>query len=299
MPIDSRTFTRLAFAAALAFAAPAMAQAPPAAPAAQTGAPPAGRAMPDAYAGKKKLLVVADVQSGFHHDSINHAMAVIERLGRDSGAYVAFLRTDSQLLTKTPLMGKGARYNGRPINAKNLNYFDAVMILASGEGTMSAQQKADLLSFVREDGKGLVGGHASTIAFYDWPEYGEMIGGFMDSEFQVAPMALTVDRKFPGADTFPTTMADQYPVLKAPYAKGNFHTIVRLDASKLTPEQRARRPDGDLPVVWAKSYGKGRVFVSNLGHLDERWDDPAVQKLYLEGIRWALGLTNPDITPDP
>jgi type 1 glutamine amidotransferase len=127
-----------------------------------------------------------------------------------------------------------------------------------------------------------------------------MIGGFMDSEFPVTPMALIVqDRKFPGAETFPTTMADQYPVLKAPYAKGAFHTIVRLDASKLTPEQRARRPDGDLPVVWAKSYGKGRVFVSNLGHLDERWDDPAVQKLYLEGIRWALGLTSADVTPDP
>lgn len=295
-----RSLVGLALAAAVALASPAAAQAPAAGPppAAQTGAPPPGRAMPDVYAGKKKLLIVADVQSGFHHDSINHAMAVLERLGRESGAYVAFLRTDSQLITKAPLVGKGARYTGRPINAKNLNYFDAVFILGSGEGTLSAQQKADLLSFVREDGKGLIGGHASTIAFYDWPEYGQMIGGFMDSEFQIAPTALIVDRKFPGAETFPTTMADQFPVLKAPYAKGNFHTIVRLDPAKLTPEQRARRPDGDIPVVWAKTEGKGRVFVSNLGHLDERWDDPAVQKLYLEGIRWALGLTNPDVTPD-
>jgi len=283
--------------AGLVAASPAAAQAPT--PAAQAGAPPPGRAFPDPYAGKKKLLVIADVQSGFHHDSINHAMAVIERLGRESGAYVAFLRTDSQLITKTPILGRGARYSGRPINAKTLDYFDAIFFLGSGEGTLSAQQKADLLAFVHDDGKGFVGGHAATIAFYDWPEYGEMIGGVMDGEFPVAPMALTVDdRKFPGAAAFPATFADQFPYLKAPYAKGKVHTIVRLDASKLTPEQRARRPDGDLPVVWAKTYGKGRVFMSSLGHLDGPWDDPAAQKLYLEGIRWALGLTSADVTPD-
>ena len=34
----------------------------------------------------------------------------------------------------------------------------------------------------------------------------------------------------------------------------------------LTPEQRARRPDGDFPVVWAKTYGKGRVYMSAFGH---------------------------------
>lgn len=284
----------LAFA--LAVAVPAVAQPPPAA---QGGPPAAGRAMPDPYAGKKKLLVIADVQSGFHHDSINHAMAVIERLGRDSGAYVAFLRTDSQLITSSPIVGRGARYAGRSINARNLSYFDAIFFLGSGEGTLNAQQKADLLAFVHDDGKGFVGGHAATIAFYDWPEYGEMVGGLMDGEYPVAPMALSVqDRAFPGAAALPATMADQFPYLKAPYAKGKVHTIVRLDAAKLTPEQLARRPDGDLPVVWARSYGKGRVFMSSFGHLDGPWDDPAVQKLYLEGIKWALGMTTADMTPD-
>src|SRR3712207_8329620 len=49
------------------------------------------------------------LQSGFHHDSLNHAMAVIERLGRESGAYVAFSRTDSQLITKQTIVARGAR----------------------------------------------------------------------------------------------------------------------------------------------------------------------------------------------
>ena len=287
-----------ACSAASAQTAPATTNAADAAPPAQTGAPMRG--MADPYADRKKLLVVADVQSGFHHNSINHAMAVIEQMGRESGFYVAFLRTDSQLITSAPIVGSGARYAGRSINARNLDYFDAIFFLGSGEGTLSDQQKVDLLAFVHDQGKGFIGGHASTVAFYDWPEYGEMIGGFMDGEFPVQPTQLIIeDPAFPGAAAFPTTFADQFPYLKAPYDRGDVHTILRLDPAHLTPEQLARRPDADFPVVWTKSYGKGRVFISSLGHLDEPWDDPAVRNLHLEGIKWALGLTEADVTPDP
>ncbi|WP_292021980.1 MULTISPECIES: ThuA domain-containing protein [unclassified Brevundimonas] len=257
------------------------------------------RGLPDPYVGKKKLLVVADVQTGFHHNSINHAMATIERMGRESGFYVAFLRTDSQLITRQPIVGTGERYAGRSINARNLDDFDAIFFLGSGEGTLSEAQKADLLAFVRE-GKGFVAGHAATVAFYNWPEYGEMIGGFMDGEFPVQPTALVVeDRAFPGAADFPTVFSDQFPYFKAPYERGEVHTIIRLDPAHLTPDQLARHPDGDFPVVWAKTYGAGRVFVSSLGHLDEPWDDPAVQALYLGGIKWALGLVDAPIPLDP
>lgn len=285
-----------------AIACSAPAQTAPAA-ASQAAAPlPSGPAGPpgmrDPYAGRKKLLVIADVQTGFHHDSLSRAMSAIEQMGRESGEFVAFLRTDSQLITRQPIVGVGERYAGRWVNARNLEYFDAIFFLGSGEGTLSDAQKADLLAFVHDEGKGFIGGHASTIGFYDWPEYGEMIGGFMDGEFPVAPMQLTIeDPSFPGAANFPTRFADQYQYLKAPYDAEAIHTIIRLDPSSLTPEQLARRPDGDFPVVWAKPYGRGRVFVSTFGHLDAPWEDPAVRTLYLEGIRWALGLTEAEITP--
>jgi type 1 glutamine amidotransferase len=50
-------------------------------------------------------------------------------------------------------------------------------------------------------------------------------------------------------------------------------------------------------VAWAKSYGKGRVFYSTLGHLPESWDNPVVQRMYFEAIRWALRLSDGDATP--
>lgn len=290
-----RLFRLILMVAALAVSAvaPACAQTPPAEPAANAMRPPS-----DPYEGKKKLLVVADVQTGFHHDSINRAMAAIEQMGRESGQWVTFLRTDSQLITREPITGQGARYAGRRVNARNLDYFDAIFFLGSGEGTLTDAQKSDLLSFVRE-GKGFIGGHASTIAFYDWPEYGQMLGGEMAGEFPVAPTRLIVsDPDFPGVAGFPTEVSDQYQYLDDSYVPANVHPILKLDPAGLTPEQRARRPDGEFPVVWARTYGQGRVYVSTFGHLDQTWDDPAVVTLYREGIRWALGLTEADVSHD-
>src|SRR5260370_3627897 len=97
---------------------------------------------------RKKLLAIGDVRTGYQHDSISHAMATIERLGRESGAYVTYIRTDSQLLTKQPI-SFGER---KSINARNLNYFDAIFYIGTGEGDLSTHEKADLLSFIKEDG---------------------------------------------------------------------------------------------------------------------------------------------------
>ena len=99
---------------AVAAMMPVVAQAQaPAAPAVTAPAP--RPAMPDPWAGKKKLLVIADVQTGWHHDSINHAMGVIEQMGREHGEWVTVIRTDSQLITKAPITGQGTRYAGKPV----------------------------------------------------------------------------------------------------------------------------------------------------------------------------------------
>jgi type 1 glutamine amidotransferase len=267
------------------------------------GPAPAGRGggFPDPWPGQKKLLAIADVQTGFHHDSISHALATVERIGRESTAFVTMIRTDSQLVTKGSIVGQG-RYEGRGVNARTLDFYDAIFMLPSGFGTMTPQQKADLLAFVRDDGKGLVVGHATGVAFTDWPEFGEMVGGYMDSEFNANASVIVEDPAFPGADAFGAStfmFNDQHPVYKAPYSRDKVHVIMRLDPDKLDPANRARRADGDFAVVWAKQYGKGRVYYVGWGHPDSTWDDPNFQKMVLGGIKWAMGVVQADVTPRP
>src|SRR5204862_5865482 len=166
------------------------------------GAPGQGRAgggagQPDPWPGQKHLLAVADVLTGFHHDSISHALATVEQIGRKSGAYVTMIRTESQLITKGQVPGQG-RYEGRVVNARTLGYYDAMFMLPSGYGTLTDQQKADLLSFVRDEGKGLIVGHATGVAFTNWPEFGEIVGGYMDSEFNANAWISVEDQDISG-----------------------------------------------------------------------------------------------------
>ena len=107
-----------------------------------------------AGAQKKHLLVLGE-EKGYRHQSVSHAMAVIERMGTESGLWDTTIRTDTEVLTKQKL----------EFNAKTLNDFDAVLFFTGGDLEMTPQQRADLLSFVHEDGKGFVGVHSAAITW--------------------------------------------------------------------------------------------------------------------------------------
>lgn len=255
----------------------------------------------------KHLLAIGDVRSGYQHDSVSHALATIDRLGYESGVYVTYIRTDSQLLTKGPVERHDPRTPdlGSNINAKNLNYFDAIFFMGTGENDLTEQQRKDLLSFVHEDGKGFIAAHTGDDAFFTWPEFGDMVGGFFDNHpwGQFDAPVVVEDPAFPAMQAFPLafTIHDEVYVHKDPYSRDKVHVLASLDASKLdyAKAQNLHRTDKDFPVAWSKMYGKGRVFYSTFGHAAETWDDPRVQKMYLEAIKWALRLTDGDTTPRP
>jgi uncharacterized protein len=241
---------------------------------------------------KKRLLVIGE-EKGYRHEAVSHAMATIERLGNETGYWDTTIRTDTEALTKKKL----------EFNALNLNDFDAVLFFAGGNLEMDAQQKEDLLSFVHDDGKGFIGVHSATITFTDWPEYGEMIGGYFDEHpwgtFN-APIVVE-DPAFPGMQPWPRSfvLRDEIYQIRN-YSRDKVRVLMRLDASKLDlANPKVHRTDRDFAVTWAKMYGKGRVYYSTLGHPKESWDNPDLQKMYIEAIRWAMGLVDADVTPRP
>jgi type 1 glutamine amidotransferase len=262
----------------------------------------------DPYAGHKKILIIGDVHTGAMaaHDAISHALATLEHLGRQSGAYIAFIRTDTQLLTKDEVFGSGdyAKGGSKQSRGRNLDYFDAVVFYTNNSPPLTDQQKRDLLSFVHDDGKGFVAVHTATATFYDWPEYGEMVGGYFDNHpWMVFDAPVVVERPdFPGWQDLPPefTMRDEFYQYKAPYSRERVDVLARLDASKLDLTNKGvHRADRDFPIAWVKRYGKGRVFSSTLGHTDQSWDDPRVQGIYLEGIKWVLHLAEAPIKAHP
>ena len=112
---------------------------------------------------------------------------------------------------------------------------------------MDDSQKADLLSFVRDDGKGFIGIHSAAITFISWPEYGKMIGGYFDGhpwgEFD-APLVVE-DAGFPGMEHFPAsfTLKDEIYQIKD-FSRDNVRVLLRLDAEQGRPVQEGRPPQG-------------------------------------------------------
>ncbi|WP_446744577.1 ThuA domain-containing protein [Silvibacterium acidisoli] len=241
---------------------------------------------------KKHLLVLGE-EKGYRHEAVSHAMSVIEQMGKETGLWDTTLRTDTEVLTKKKL----------EFNAKNLNSFDAVLFYTGGDLEMDDQQRADLLSFVRDDGKGFIGVHSAAITWAKWPEFVDMLGGTFDEHpwgtFN-API-LVEDPNFPGLQQWPHEFVyrDEIYQMKG-YDRSKIRVLMRLDPCKLDLKNpKVHRQDLDFAVTWARSYGKGRVYYSTLGHPEENWDDPRLRKMYLEAIKWAMGLESADITSRP
>jgi type 1 glutamine amidotransferase len=239
---------------------------------------------------RKNLLVIGE-EKGYRHEAVPHAMATVERLGRETGLWNTVIRTDTEPLTKKKL----------EYNARNLNDFDAVLFYTGGTLEMDDGQKADFLSFIHDDGKGFIGVHSATITFTKWPEYGEMVGGYFDEHpwgtFD-API-LVEDAAFPGMQQWARSFTLKDEILPdEELLPREYRVLMRLDAGKLDlANPRVHRQDNDFAVSWAKMYGKGRVFYSTLGHVDANWDKPEMQKMYTEAIKWALRLVDADVTP--
>jgi uncharacterized protein len=242
----------------------------------------------------KHVLAWADVRNGYQHDAITHALSTIERLGWDSGLYDTIIRTDSQSITKRPIEFKTDTgiATGEQFLARNLNDFDAIFFFGVREIDLTPQQKADLLSFVRDDGKGFVATHAASTGFFSWPEFGEMLGGRFD-EHPWGIMDATVvveDVKSPIVGHLPPSFSviDEHYQLKD-FSRDRLHVLARLDQSKLNlSAPLVHRKDADFPVAWTKTYGKGRVFYSTLGHMRELWDTPWMQQMYFQALKWTM-----------
>ncbi len=241
----------------------------------------------------RKVLVFTAAK-GFYHDSIPIAAKTIELMGKKTGAFEAVISDDPQMFA-----------------ADKLQQFDAVVLdNNTGEFLPEESQRKNLVAFVR-GGKGLIGVHAATDAFYQWADYGELVGGyfaghpFSDITVKIDDPASPINAAF-GGKGFEIT--DEIYTFKTPYSREKLHLLLSLDWPKSTKAQQAAvkaaegnrwkaREDNDYALSWLQEYGKGRVFYCAFGHKHEIfWNQPILQH-YLAGIQYALGDLAADAKP--
>jgi type 1 glutamine amidotransferase len=242
---------------------------------------------------RKVLLAWADTRNGqAQHDFTSHALAVVERLGYESGLWDTYIRTDSNIIANTAFKTDGTAASGGP----SLSNVDGIFFLGHREIEMTAKQKEELLAFVRS-GHGFVAAHTGLTAFESWPEFGEMLGGQYDGHLYTGPARVINEQPgFPAVKHLPTEFdyTDEFYKAKT-FSRAKIDVLLRFNPANVPDTSVAK--DGDYPLAWVKKYGQGRVFYGSFSHATELWDRRDIQLMYLEAIKWSLGLTQAEPTP--
>jgi type 1 glutamine amidotransferase len=202
-----------------------------------------------------------------------------------------------------------------------LAQFDAFFFVTTGDLTkvgtdgnpaMTERGKQALLEAVA-DGKGFIGAHCASDTFHSpggeemtaqrWLDDGDnadpyirMLGGeFIIHGSQQPSHLIIADPKFPGIAAVPADnrMTEEWYSLKD-FAK-NLHVLLVQDTSGMTGAPYARP---NYPSTWARVYGKGRVFYTNMGHRDDVWKSAAFQSVLTGGLSWVVGRVDADVTPN-
>lgn len=237
-------------------------------------------AVPDAAYAKpaqERRVLIYDACKGYVHDSIPYGNAMLRALAEQTGAFTVEV-------ADTPDAFK----------AENLQKYDAIVFNnTTGELFTDDALKRSLLDFVRNGG-GIVGMHAATDCFYDWPEFGVIMGGYFAGHPWNEEVTVRIDdagspltQMFDGQSF---KVADEIYQFRAPYSRDQLHLLLSLDTNGTDMTKGGiNRTDGDFAVSWVRNYGLGRIFYCSLGHRHDIFWTPALVRHYLAGIQFALG----------
>ena len=250
------------------------------------------KAMPEkavATPKQPRKVLVFWLCEGFPHSAIPWCNKMVEIMAEKTGAFSVTLSKDKSVFT-----------------AENLKQYDGILLNNTTGLKFSPEQKQALLDFVN-NGKGLIGIHAASDCFGDWPAGIALIGGQFDGHpwtgggtwaFKLDDPTHPVNQSFGGKGF---TAKDEIYQIKGPYSRDTHRELISLDMSdernRKVDMTKVHRKDNDFAVAWLKRTGKGRVFYCSLGHNNELYWTPAVVAHYLAGIQYALGDLKVDDTP--
>lgn len=222
---------------------------------------------------KPRILYVTQCM-GFKHAVLHESETVMEQIGAKNGFDVTLSHSAEHTIT-----------------AEGLKNVDVVIFYTTGELPLSDAQKTALLDFIRS-GKTFIGIHSATDTFYKWPEYGEMINGYFDGHPWTDQTEVTIkvdDRTHPSTRHLPESMTFKEEIYQfRNFTPDRVKVLVSLDTSR-TDMTRKGIKASSFPLVWYRSYGKGRVYYNAIGHRPEIWLSEWYQTMLTNAIKWGLG----------
>lgn len=261
---------------------------------------------------KPRKVLVFWRTPGFKHTVIPCTTAAIEVLGKKTKAWETVASDDPAMFEADKLAefdavimnstcGKNVKVDGKDQVREIFITPDLEKLPAEEQRALlekDARWKANFEAFVKS-GKGLVGFHGATGAFFSWPPYGEMLGAYFDWHPKPQNGRIRLDdpshpllKAFEGKGF---EMKEELYVVGDPYSREKLHVLLTLENTEIYAKKP--RKDNDYALAWIKPYGQGRVFYCAFSHFDETFLNPKLLRFYLDGIQYALGDLPADDSP--
>jgi type 1 glutamine amidotransferase len=233
---------------------------------------------------KPRKLLIFNLCQGFRHTSIPFWDKALEIMAQKTGAFSVVESNNLNVF-----------------KAESLKEFDAVCFNNTTGLKLSPETTPELCTSLMEfvkSGKGVIGIHAATDNFNQWPEAQEMMGGRFTGHPWGASgtWAIKIDEPnhplmlpFKGQGF---KIKDEIYRTEPPlYSRDKQLVLMSLDMSD--PNTRNvkdfKDTDVDTGISWIKTWGQGRVFYCSLGHDHAvTWNAPILEHC-LRGIQFALG----------
>jgi hypothetical protein len=235
---------------------------------------------------RERKLLVFNRCEGYKHKSIPYVSLAIKLMGEKTGAFEAVESDDMSVF-----------------DANALACFDGICFNNTTRLEFSDNQRKSLMDFVKGGG-GIVGIHAATDNFYDWPGAVGMMGGVFDGHpwtYDGSWAMKVVER-----NAITRSFDEEFRLTEEIY-RTKMHDLTKTsrilmvldmeDAANLGAKG-VRAEDKLVPLSWVRNYGKGRVFYSAIGHNKYHLWDKRILSHYLSGIQFALGDLEVDTTPN-
>lgn len=216
----------------------------------------------------QKQVLVFSKTAAFRHQSIPKGVTTLKTL----------LATEAIAMQHTE--------DARIFTDDQLAQFGAVIFLSTSGNILDAAQKGALQRFIRS-GKGFVGIHAASDTEFEWPWYGQLVGGYFVSHPAVQEAKLEIlDTQHLATKDLPQTWIHRDEWYDFRDVRPGLHILMNLDEQSYQGGKMGKFH----PIAWYQEFDGGRSFYTGLGHTEEAYDSANFQKHLLGGIQYALGL---------
>ncbi len=214
-------------------------------------------------------ILIFSKTTGYHHSAIAAGQTALLKLASEKG-FEADTTTDNRLFRD-----------------EVLSSYHAIIFLNTTLDVLDEFEQIAMQRFI-EAGGGYVGIHAASDTEYDWPWYGQLVGGYFVSHPAIQEATLHVeDADHPSTKSLPADWIRSDEWYNIRYVNDDIHVVLSIDESTYnTGKEGDPEPH---PVAWYHEFDGGRAFYTELGHTEESYADPLFLAHVWGGISWAVG----------